>query len=924
MDLVYNKSKSKFYDPFFLPSTEGIPQTLDSALDLALFLYFKNPEYRQASKRMIAHFVTDFDLDSDFGDANERDQLYDYLDITLDIRNFLQFVGEEFSCFQGDTSVPTLEGVFPIRELAGRKVHIINQTGNYVPVEFKSHGKQPLMEVELSDGQKFLATPEHKWIVKNNSSKIVEKTTEELLLGYKIPRQAALNRPDKNDDYFTGIRHGFIFGDGTTVNAHKNTQQTRAYFCCEKDKEMFQFFEDHHNPIRRDDCETRYEKHYQSGHPDNYKELPSDEESASYWYGFVSGFLAADGHADERDGCVSIAQKHKHVLDAVAKHLPRIGMIASSEVGGPYERDVVFEARDGYTYEVNGTSYHVLRIQRNTMRSEDFLLSQHRSNFEANEAPDSTYGKYVSIRAIRNTDRYEEVFCCLEPDTHTFTVGNGILTKQCYGNAFIRMHIPFDRFLVDRRFGKYRRWSIKKFGYGAKFNIQDMTYTVQDPVNPGQRVSLPFMDFRSKDPTKIKMRLLDPRRMLLHHSFISGDTRYIYRFEEWFKKDIKNGKHIWQVNETPLAMLEAIKNGEDFLFNAGEIFHYKAPVVSGISNQGWGLPEVIANYSQLHQMQVYRMVDEVVGRDYMLPFRLFSPPPARGDDLSAGILGNRDDFSFHVGQMIKDRRQNPWAMHSFAEPINYQEFGADMHKSMVPKELIKYQTDNMLDSFGYPAEIFRGSLQVANIPTALRLFENTFRYVHSNNSNLLRWTVRKIVDFMNKPHGGVSLQMPSMASDLEQKQIYMELSAGGEITRAKAYKGFGVHDPVEEAKERILEDIEIEKARNKIMESYEREQVMGSPEDILQASQGEQGAAGSPAGGAKTTPGDRMEEAEQIAMSLLQEGITDGQRSQELQRLAATDEQMHALVKQKLEEIRNQGASQGRQMANQGQIAPGG
>jgi len=488
-----------------------------------------------------------------------------------------------------------------------------------------------------------------------------------------------------------------------------------------------------------------------------------------------------------------------------------------------------------------------------------------------------------------------------------------------YGNSFARIHFPFDRFLVDKRYGRSRRWAISQFGSNTKYNFSTMTYTVDDPINPGQKVSLPFADFRSRDISRVRVRLLDPRRIILHHSWISGRTRVVYRFEEWFTQDIKEGR-LYQVNETPIDMLRAIRHNQDFLFHEAEVFHFRAPVINGLTNAGWGLPEVIANYRGIHQLQVYRMVDETVGRDYLLPFRMFSPPSNSGGNDASTMFSNRALWKQNVMDMIKNRRQDPYAIHAMPDPVQYQEFGADQHKAMVEKDLLQYQTNSLLDASGYPAELFRGSLNVVQIPTTLRLFENTFRFVHWNFDQFLKWTTRRLLEFLNRPQGGVSLQLPSLADDLEKRNILMQLSSVGEISRAKSLKGIGIDDPVQEAKERMVEDIEIEKERNKIQEDFEREMTMGSPDDILASQMDGQGAAGAPPGGAQTTPMDRMTEAEEIARSLLNPEITDGQRRQELQRIESQDDQLHALVKQKLEDIRAQGASQGRQMANQGQV----
>jgi len=503
---------------------------------------------------------------------------------------------------------------------------------------------------------------------------------------------------------------------------------------------------------------------------------------------------------------------------------------------------------------------------------------------------------------------------------------------SCYGNSFWRICFPFDRFLIDRREGRLKEYSLDMFGNDAKFNLTRMTYTVPDPAAMSKHkggsiptVELPFRDRRSTESTRIKLAPLDPKRMRLQFSWIGRDTTFIYQFEEWFVSQIKEGR-LYQVNKTPIAMLKAIQNDQDFMFQEDEVFHFKAPTISGVSNNGWGVPETLVNYRSLHQLQVYRKIDESVGRDYMLPFRLFSPELGNNaSDITMyshlGVWGDR------VKDLIASRRKNPEQIHAFPFPIRYQEEGAS-GKELTPKDLIEYQTNDMLDGMGYPAELFRGSLQVQQIPTAIRLFENSFYFMHQNYDRMLKWATRRILDYTGREQIGVTLQLPSIADDLEQRHVYLQLAAGGEVSRDKVYKQFNIKDPIEEAKKRMEEDIEIQRAQQKIQADFEREQTMGSADDII-ASQmggaqpgtaGGAGLGGSPAGGS-TTPLDIMSQAEEQAAQLLQIE-SDGERRKMLQDIEATNPNLHAAVKQKMEEMRSAAASQGRQSV--GQLIAGG
>lgn len=502
-----------------------------------------------------------------------------------------------------------------------------------------------------------------------------------------------------------------------------------------------------------------------------------------------------------------------------------------------------------------------------------------------------------------------------------------------YGNGFSRIHFPTDRWLVDTR-DHYVEYSFDMFDpVDIKYLWQEVQYEVPDPKTmhleqkKQKRIKLPFFDRPSKDMSRIKLRKLDPRHVTLQHSFISGRTQVIYRFEDEFIAQIKKG-FWWQANETPIPMLRAISKDEDFCFHEGHVFHFKAPTISGVSNHGWGIPEVIANYRSLHQLQVYRKIDEAVGMDYMLPFRLFSPSTGpQVSDATVHMLMSR--WGKEIGSIIAKRRADPFAMHALPFPVNYQEFGAE-GKNLTPKDLIEFQTNDMLDAMGYPAELHRGTLAVQQIPTTLRLFQNSFYFIHRGFDNYLKWVLKRVLDYLGREQMGVELQVPSMADDLEARNIYMQLAAGAEIPREIAYKPFGIDDPVEAVKRRMEEDIDIQRTQAKLQKDFEREQSVGSMDDVLnqQAAAQEQQQGGGSSGSSPaqssgdeeggTSPLDKENKAKEKAQMLVQEQ-DQGTINKELSNLKASDPQMHALVKEFMEQARSEAASQGKASLKQPQ-----
>lgn len=487
---------------------------------------------------------------------------------------------------------------------------------------------------------------------------------------------------------------------------------------------------------------------------------------------------------------------------------------------------------------------------------------------------------------------------------------------NCYGNAFARIHFPFDRFLIDPR-GR-REYALSMFGDRAVYNHRDLTYRVPDPMNPGNQVSLKFRDRKSLDMSRIRLRLLNPRYITIQHNMISGTSRFIYRFEQEIMDDVTKGRlHV--VNETPLEMLRAVSNRQDFKFSTDSIFHFKAPTVSGVSNYGWGMPGVIASYRDLHQIQVYRKIDEAVGLDYMLPFRLFSPASSdQINDVIQNLVLSR--WTGEIRKIIKNRRRDKFAMHSLPFPVNYQEFGAE-GKNLTPKDLIEYQTANMLDGMCYPQELFRGSLQFLQVPNAMRLFENSFIHIYLGFLNLAKWVTRKVRGYMNLQPMEIVLQRPGLADSLERKQLLFQLASMGEISRETGYDALGIDNVSDEITKRFEEDAEIERKRFKIQQQMQKEMETGV---IATPEEGDPNAGGNLPGGGQVvqaqpgsmTPQDVQSDADQLAQYWLSIP-SDGERSKAMQQVKVQNEQLYALAKELMERYRAQGASQGRQMINQ-------
>lgn len=478
----------------------------------------------------------------------------------------------------------------------------------------------------------------------------------------------------------------------------------------------------------------------------------------------------------------------------------------------------------------------------------------------------------------------------------------------CYGNSFMRIHYPFTRYLKDDRSGKIKLWHIGQFPEEkVQFNLKDLTYTVPDPTTGGvSNVTLPFVDFEDRNKEHMKLIRVDPRNIRIVYNEISDSTRYIYKIPERIVSKIRQNVLLC-VNTTPRLMLEAIQSKSDLAFNEGEIFHFKAPTISGVSYSCWGLPELVANFRNIYQIFTYMKADEAIAMDMITPFRLLSMAPGQGDN---DIISNMDGLFFQqqASEIIANRRKDPFAIHAMSCPANYQEFGAN-GKQYAPKELIEFQNNQLLNGSGFPEDLFKCTMQVNIVPTALRLFQNNFWFIYNNYNKFLKWVVKKTQDYAQEPAIPVKLQEPQIIDSLENTNLLTQLVMSGVLPYDTILKKFGMSDAVGAILRRQKQEAEIEIGKQEVQEEMERKQQASA---ILQASMENSEDGGGAAGGAGMPVTDLYAQATNLAQQWLSMPV--GPRRQNMMQTQQQDNNLYLLAKQIMDQQRSQLKSQGEQM----------
>lgn len=320
-----------------------------------------------------------------------------------------------FHCLAGDTRVITAAGVRPIRELAGGVHRILTRGGLWVDAPFRSFGSQPVYEIIFTrNGVKksVRATSGHRWFHqrKGAAGRGAEVLTTDLRPGMRMEASTP-KRDGRTTISPFGVAHGFVFGDGTKVPGRRGC---RAMLYHEKVADLLQFF----GPARTWRSSSG-DVVLIDGLPSAFKSIPSCDEHPSYLYGFVAGYIAADGCISVT-GQVSISSSSLENLE---------GFRAVANLAGVCTHGVRRQENHGYK---DGELFACTLVS-STIGEEAIIRSKHRERFESRARDVSKLA--WTVESVSGPLHPEEVFCAEVEQYHSFALEDYILTGNCFASG---------------------------------------------------------------------------------------------------------------------------------------------------------------------------------------------------------------------------------------------------------------------------------------------------------------------------------------------------------------------------------------------------------------------------------------------------------------------------------------------------------
>jgi cell division septum initiation protein DivIVA len=543
-----------------------------------------------------------------------------------------------------------------------------------------------------------------------------------------------------------------------------------------------------------------------------------------------------------------------------------------------------------------------------------------------------------------------------------FNVGLNFIT---YGNAFVSLVIPFKRYLycphcysehplrVVVNYTPFRfRWEGYQFMAACQGKKADGT-----PCN--YYGAWKHVDRRTTDEKEIKVKVWSPKEIEIKYDELSGTREYIWKIPEMYKRKIREG-HLHYLENANWEVIECIKTNRNLQFEKDALYHMFEEPLAGHDTGGWGISPILANFRQAWYVQVLHRYNEAIAMDFVMPFRVITPDNSRATAGEAGdpVLGsNMGGFMGRVRSMLRDRRRNPTEWFTLPHPIKYQALGGEA-KQLAPYELLDQGVSLLLNNIGVPTEMFKGSLTAQAAAPTLRWFEVQHTHLVHGLNVLLCKMCNMIAAALGWEPAKAKLISPTVIDDIQDQMAKLQLMMGKQISQTTGLKALGNLDFKQEQRRILDEERYVQEQQAKLKDEMDSaanmEQIVppgpagmpGQPQvdpntgQPMDPAAGGGGAGGAPPAGpagaaaqgmmtsmpttpnAKTTPQEMLQKAQAMAQQML--GLSEGQRQSEMTQLKEQDQALHALVKQLIEDMRQQAQTAGGNQLLQQQFGGGG
>jgi hypothetical protein len=342
------------------------------------------------------------------------------------------------------------------------------------------------------------------------------------------------------------------------------------------------------------------------------------------------------------------------------------------------------------------------------------------------------------------------------------------LDLHLYGNSFISIYQPFNRFLICKACNA--RTNIKKVKYSFKLKSLSFTYHC---AACHQHTTGELKDDKVADEKRINIIRWDPKLIDINHNPITGESKYYYTIPQELKRKVEKGDaHI--INTMPIEFLRAIKEDKVFEFADGQIYHMKIDPPAGIESQ-WGFPPLTATIKLFFYTAVLRKANEAIALEHIVPLRILHPAPISGTADPATTI-NLAKWRQEMAQNIKRWRRDPNHIMFAPAALGVTMMGG-AGRSLLTLGEVKEAEDNIIAAMGIPREFLYGGLSFTGSSITLRMLENQLETYASQQNTQLEWIIEQVSKILGWKPAEASYIPFRLIDDAQQKQLLLNINS---------------------------------------------------------------------------------------------------------------------------------------------------
>jgi hypothetical protein len=424
----------------------------------------------------------------------------------------------------------------------------------------------------------------------------------------------------------------------------------------------------------------------------------------------------------------------------------------------------------------------------------------------------SKMAEYPVTPLIFETDDPEIVKLYKKVEDHlklrSFQVEVG-LDYFVYGNAFVSVFLPFEKYLICASCGARYRAKTNRFRY----KWRDSRFYLHK-CDCGQEGYAKQHDVYIRSFRQIRLVRWNPENIDIKHNEITGKTKYYFRLPKSVINDIKLGD-CDEIESLPLEFLEAARANKSLLFSEDNLYHLKRPTIAQ-KDQGWGTPLIFPLLKDAFYLQVMKKANEAILMENIVPMRMIFPGQNTGGNEGPYGAYNLTNWKRRVDEEINMWKRDHNYIPVLPVNIGFQQIGGQGRALLMYQEM-RLLAEQMLAGAGIPVEFIFGGLQWSGSSTSLRALENMFLGYNKQRHELINiFIMGKIASFMEWPKVSSRFDKFRMADDLQRSMFYLQLNQAQKISDHRLMEELGEDFDLES--ERMREEIKKQLQANRRMQ----------------------------------------------------------------------------------------------------------